>query len=206
VEAPALTERDLRINVCRGGRCERPRQAKIVWVSPNLQKSASLDDIRGQRILCIPWAANIVVTGQAVLGLLGRRGCGAAIATNVAQDSNRSEKREECYNAEEDAGHRAPPSALGTSRTLSMPKFHPNHRSEPQPSELTNYHSAAHHVLERFANEQPARIGALLAALSVDPSRSRTSRAFRPIANAKGAYRGSEAPFIVNPLNASFVA
>jgi len=62
------------------------------------------------------------------------------------------------------------------------------------------------HSLERFANEQPARIGALLAALSVDPSRSRTSPAFRPIVNAKGAYRGSEAPVIVNPLNASFVA
>jgi hypothetical protein len=27
-----------------------------------------------------------------------------------------------------------------------------------------------------------------------------------PIVNAKGTYRGSEAPFIVNPLNATFVA
>jgi len=61
-------------------------------------------------------------------------------------------------------------------------------------------------VLECFANEQPARIGALLATLSVDPSRSQTSPAFRPVINAKGAYRGSETPFIVFPLNASFVA
>ena len=59
---------------------------------------------------------------------------------------------------------------------------------------------------ESFANEQPTGIGAFLASLPVDPSRSRTGGTYCPIVNAEGAYRGSKAPLIVNPLNASFVA
>jgi len=61
-------------------------------------------------------------------------------------------------------------------------------------------------ALQPLANEQPTGIGTFIAPLSIVPSRSRTGRALRPIVHAKGAYRGSEAPFIVNPLNASFVA
>jgi hypothetical protein len=59
--------------------------------------------------------------------------------------------------------------------------------------------------LRNFANEQPSRIGTLLATSSSDPSRSRTGRAFHPIPDPKGAYGGSETPVIISPLNASFV-
>lgn len=57
-----------------------------------------------------------------------------------------------------------------------------------------------------LASEQPPGIAASIAALPVDPSRSRTNLAFHPIVNAKGADRAPQAPFIVHSLNASLVA
>ena len=60
--------------------------------------------------------------------------------------------------------------------------------------------------LQPLADKQPTSIGTLIASPSGDPSRSRTGCALYPVLKAKGADRGSEAPSVIDPLDASLVA